>query len=793
MRKLLLLSLLVPAFLFSQENSVNQYTVSGKVIDELTKKPIDYATIVFRSSDSGIVKFGGITNHRGNFNFEFTEGSYIATIEFLSYQTKTLIFNNLNSDVDLGTIELEHLTENLDEIEVVATKKQIEIKANKLVFNVEKDLLADGNMATDVLNNIPSVSVDPDGKISLNGMENPTILIDGNVSMLTKADALKSIPAGSIEKVEVLSNPGAKYKASSTGVINIILKKGKNEGFNTSATASVGYRDYYGGLVNLNYKTEKVNIYFNPSYFHKNVIKIATSETEYLTNNNPVSYLNENSEFDSKNDGIVSNFGADFYLSSKATLGAVFNYSNIKNKSVTDTYSEIFDANLVETGINYRVHNGNFYDDIFEVAVNFEQQFKSEEQLLTASVIYSNDNEKYSNLIVNTNLDFTDWWNIEENTIENLILDFQYNSPITENSGFAMGYYGEFGAIPFTNETLSGTEEIEITENLNAAFIEYENYFENFYIGVGLRAEFSDFNIDYISENIKQTKNFDNLFPSTYLEFTINDYQNITFTYSKNINRPNYYLLQPFEQKYTETLSYIGNEQLNPVYIHMARLSYLFYSNSITLSPAIYFNKYNDYWQEVTYETGVEIDGIYQLITTPENIGYVNYYGGDITLSVYATDWLSFTAYANFYNFDQHGTFETINEANELILLDYNFASFNGSQSLTSTFKIPKIFNFQLNIENNMRSVGAYSTRKAYTYLGMAINKDFENSSLSLNCTDIFNSYKTNRDRYDKSYYSKSLVQNKFQTVILSYTYRFNQDKHDRKIDFDKKDVKPKF
>lgn len=792
MRKLLLLSLFVPTILFSQEN-LEIYTISGKIIDTHTKDPIDYATIVFKSIDSGTIKYGGITNKKGNFAFNVSKGSYTAIIKFISYKTKTLNFSNLNENIDIGTIELELETENLDEIEVVAVKKPLEIKANKLVFNVDKDLLADGSMATDALNNIPSVSVDPDGKITLGGMENPTILIDGKVSILTKADALKSIPAGSIDKIEVLTNPGAKYKASSTGLINIILKKGKNEGFNTSATASVGFKDYYGGLINLNYKTEKVNIYFNPSYFHKNVIKTANSETEYLTNNIATSYLNENSEFNSKNNGFVSNLGADFYLNDKATFGAVFNYTNINNNSITDTSSEIFDENQNETSTNYRTHNGAFDDTIFEAILNFKQQFKNEEQYLTATITYSNDNEKYSNTILNTNDKFTDEWNVENNKLQNLILDFQYASPLNETSGFALGYYGEFGSIPFTNTTILGKEEIKYSETLNAAFIEYEKFTEKLYIGVGLRGEFSELNINYLNKDIQQVKNYNNLFPSVYLEYTVNDSQNFTLTFSKNIGRPSYVQLQPFMQKYTETKSYVGNEQLNPVYIYLSRFSYLFYSNSVTISPSVYFNRYNDYWQDVTYETGLEIDGIYQLITTPENIGYVNYYGADFTLSVAANDWLSFTAYANFYNFDQNGTFETTNEVGETVFLDFNNSNFEGSQSLTTNFKIPKVFDFQMNIKNNMRSVSAYSTRKAYTYVGMAINKDFNNASLSLTCNDVFNSFKTNRDRYDENFNSKSLIKDKYQTVILSFTYRFNQNKQDRKVDFNKKDIKPEF
>jgi len=794
MRKLILLFLIcLPFVIIGQNKDIPTFKISGKIIDASTKKPVDYATIIFKSAGSGAIKFGGITNQRGNFAIVVEEGTYNASVEFLSYKSKKINISKVTRDLNIGTLELYLDLESLQEVLVVADKIPLEIKANKLVFNVEKDIASEGSMVTDILNNIPSISVDPDGSIQLNGMDNPTVLINGKVSLLTKKDVLKSLPAGSIDKIEVLSNPGAKYQASSTGIINIILRKGVNEGFNTSVIVSGGFKDYYGGLVNLNYKNKKVNIFFNPSYFHKNVIKTAYSETEYFNNGNTSSFLNEKSEFDSKNNGFTSNLGADFYLSDKSTLSAIFNYSNIQHKSTTNTYSEIFDPAKELLGINNRFHQGKFNDEILEFSIDFKQLFKNEEQQLTASVKYSTDVEEYQNYVTNTNSGFSDEAFVEKNSIENYITDAQFTTPLNETSNMTFGYYGEFGSLPFSKITIESTERINYNEDIHAAFIDYEKSFKNLYLGIGLRGEFSQLTIDYPSLNVVQEKNYNDLFPSAFLEFTINDNQNLTVSYSRNILRPDYKRLQPFEQKYTETQTYKGNEQLEPMYIDMARLSYLVSNDGITFTPALYFNKYNNYWEDVTYRTGEEINGAQKLITTPMNVGHVDYFGGELTLTIAATKWLSFTGYANLIYFDQDGIIEFENEANETISKKYIHQSSSGSQSLLTKITIPTVFDFQFNLKNQMRSVGAYSTRKSYTYASIAISKDFKNASLSLSSNDVFNSYKTTRERFNEGFNSKSRIQNKYQTVILSFTYRFNQSKQQRNVDFYQKDINPEF
>ncbi|MFD1293877.1 TonB-dependent receptor domain-containing protein [Lutibacter holmesii] len=796
MRKLFFLyTLLLPLVLFSQNNSTSSATISGKIIDATSKKPIEYATIIFKSIDSGTIKYGGISNQKGHFSIDITSGFYQTYIEFVSYKTKKLAISEFKHDLNLGTIALELDTKTLEEIEIQGTKKAVTVKANKLVFNVHKDVAAESKMTTDVLNNIPSVTVDPNGAIRLNGMANPTVLINGKVTALSKADALKTLPASSIEKVEVISNPGASYQATSTGIINILLKKGKEEGFHSSATLSGGYKNYYGALVNLNYNTNTTSIYFYPSFIHKNDIKNALTTTTYLTQGDPYSVIDRTSDFNATKNDFSGILGADFNLSKKSTLSTVLNYTSINANNCTQTTAILLDATETETGSNDRLHEGLFNNTIFEATVSFDHYFKSEAQKLSAYFSYSNDDEMYDFDILNSNPTFTNESYIEDNYIENYRTEIKYAAPITEDSNFVTGYYGEFGTIPFSYKSEAYSENMEYTENIHAFFAEYEHIIGDFYAGISLRAEFSTVTVDFETEAATNKTTYNNLFPAVYLDYMFNDDESITLSYTKKIGRPSYTQLQPYEQKYTETWSFVGNIYLAPVFYHLTRLSYTLSKPKFTLAPSLFFNRYNNYWQRVTYETGQQIENIDKLITTPENVGYVNNYGIDLTAIYTPNKWLSFTAYAHLHIFDQHGVFETINSAGDAIHLDYTSRNFGGSQSLVTKIKIPKVFDFQTTINHELLSQSNFSKRKAFTYASISANRDFWDNaaSISLTSNDVFNSFKTARDRFDAHYYAEGLVTNVFPTFILSFTYRFNQHKHNRNLNYNKKDIKPEF
>lgn len=796
MRTLLLaLIILTPLLSFSQSNNNPTYTISGKIIDATTKKPLEDATIIFKSIDSNLIKFGGITNQKGNFSIDVEQETYRVSVEFNSYETKILNISEINRNLNLGVIELELDTQILNEVEIVGGKKTVDIKSNKIVFNVDKNVASNSGVATDILNNIPSVSVDPDGGITVQGQGSVQVMINGKISSLSKTAALKSLPAGSIEKIEVISNPGAKYDASALRIINIILKKGKDEGLNASLTATGGYKDYYGGLITLNNKSKNLNFFINTSFNHNNPVTEASYENEYFANNVTTSFLNENSEFNSKKDAFYGTIGADFYLSQSTTLSTSVNFQNIINKNNTFTSSNIFNASKVLTATNNRTHNGKLDNELFEFVVDFEHNFKKEGQQLTSSILYSKDTDAIGNEISNTNAAFTNETYTEKNKLQNTSFEINFTNPIGKTSAFYVGYKGNIGKVPFRYSSITEDRNIDYSENLNAVYVEFENEGDKFYYGLGIRAEFLELKADYLYLNTTQINNFDKIFPTVYLKYTLSDSKSLSLSYSKKMNSPLYSQLQPFEQKYSETSSYIGNPALNPIYIDASNLGYLYNGNKIMFSSSLFFQRFNNYWENVTYETGEQINGINQIITTPVNVGKVDYYGIDMTTNYKPAKILSFTGNINLYNFDQSGIYETVNLANETIVKNYNHASFNGSFSLLTQLKIPKAFDFQVNAKHFLISKGAYSTRKEFTYASAAINKDFSNNdaSISLTVNDIFKSNKTARDRFDNNYFSKSLIENKYRTILLSFTYRFNQSKKDRRIDFDKKEIKPNY
>ncbi|MDD3723613.1 MAG: carboxypeptidase-like regulatory domain-containing protein, partial [Lutibacter sp.] len=436
MRRLFLMVIIfTPILAFSQENTNPTYTINGKIIDAASKKSLEDAIIVFKSIDSNQIKFGSITNQRGNFSIDVEKGNYNVSVEFISYKTKILNISEITRDLNMGTLELELDTEILGEVEIIGEKKTMEFKSNKIVFNVEKDIAAASGVATDILNNIPSVSVDPDGGITVQGQGNVQVLINGKTSSLSKTDALKSLPAGSIEKIEVIANPGAKYDASALSVINIILKKGKDEGLNASLTATGGYKDYSGGLITLNNKSKNLNFFVNTSYNHSNPITSSSSENEYFENGNTTSFLNENSEFSSKKDVFYGTIGTDFYLTKSTTLSTSINFQNIVNKSNTLTSSTIFDASKTPTILNDRTHIRKLENELFEFIVDFEHNFKKEGQQLTSNISYSKDTDDFNNNILNTDTaNFTYEAYTENNELQNTSFEVNFVNPVGKSS-----------------------------------------------------------------------------------------------------------------------------------------------------------------------------------------------------------------------------------------------------------------------------------------------------------------------------------------------------------------------
>lgn len=797
MRRIILFLLIItPLLNFSQKSQNGNFTIKGKIVDSETKKPIEDASIIFKNIVTNATDYGVLTNSKGAFNLNIEKRIYTLYISFIGYKSKYLNISDISKNLNIGTIELEVKTNFLEEIEIIGSKKAIQIKPNKIIFHVEEDIASSSGAATDILNHIPSVSVDPSGNITVQGQGHVQVMINGKTSSLTKMNALKSLPAGSIEDIEVITNPGAKYKGDALSIINIILKKGKNLGLNASITTTAGQKDYYGSLITLNNKTDKLNFYTNLSYNHSNPINQADSKNEYFQENNTAAFLNEHSLFNSKNDAFYGTIGCDFYISNKTILSTSINFQNIHNLRNSLTKSEIFDGNLNPLSINKRNFDSEFNNELIEFSLDFEHQFNDKGKKVSASYVYTDDLDQFDNSINNSNNSYSNIDYLEKNKLKNKIIDFNFLSPIGKNGSYSIGYYGEFGNIPFKQIYETGNDlKIDYSEKINAGYIEYEYENKKFYAGIGLRGEFSEIKVDYIDSSRNQKNNFDNFLPSVYLQYNINEVQNFSLSYNEAILRPALDNLLPFEEKYSETSSYRGNPNLTPVFVDQYNLSFTSSGLKFTISPSLKYQQYNNYRQEIIYETGEVYNGVNKLIRTPVNIGIFKLYGLNLNAIYKPNKNLYFSSNIYIYNFDQSGFFEITNSVDKLILLDYNNSSINGSVSLLTQIKIHNLFDFQINAKHFLKSEGAYSTRKAYTYASVAFNKDILNkdASISLTVNDLFLSNKTDRDRFDTGYFSKSLIQNKYRNILLSFTYRFNQSKKDRMIDFERKLNKPNY
>ena len=325
---LLILSLLIGLFSRAQRPQNFQkpakITLSGKVIDQETQQPLEYATITLKNARFPDRLQGGITNEEGVFNFKIFPGRYTVTTEYISFEKDVKEGVFLRESKDLGTITLGMEVNSLNEVELVAERTEVEIRLDKRVYNVGKDITVRGGSVSDVMDNIPSVSVDVEGNISLRGNNNVRILINGKPSGLvglSGPDALRQLPAESIERVEVITSPSARYEAAGTaGILNIILKREELAGFNGSFILNGGTPTSYGGSASLNWRNKKLNVFTTTSYNNGNSLGGGVFNSEYFNGNQASTFTNETRDYNRNRERFFINLGAEYYFDDNTSL-----------------------------------------------------------------------------------------------------------------------------------------------------------------------------------------------------------------------------------------------------------------------------------------------------------------------------------------------------------------------------------------------------------------------------------------------------------------------------------------
>jgi outer membrane receptor for ferrienterochelin and colicins len=770
--------------------------ITGIVIDKISKQPLEYATITLINPKNPKAIAGGITNPKGEFDVEVFPGVYSIKIEFISFKPTEIKQQTIQKSINLGTIALIEDAELLNEVVVRAEKSTVEIKLDKKVYNVGDDLMVKGGTVSDVLDNIPSVAVDVEGKVSLRGNENVKVLIDGKPSnAINIADALRLIPADAIEKVEVITNPSARYDAEGGGgLLNIILKKGKNLGMNGTVIASTGYPDNHGLSGTFNYKSENFNLFTTQGYNYKNSPGNALTNSEYLNPDNTTrNFVNEARENDRYSKGYNGSFGMELYLSKTSSWTNTLNYRKSDGDNIDDVFQNYFDANNVYNYTRNRVNREESDSENIEFTTNFTKNFKKEGHKLTVDGSFSANDDENTALITdaatNSNILKLDATINNQSQIRNLI-QTDYVLPFGKGSQFEAGYRGDFSNLTTDYQVENDgiiktnfTNVLEYKESVNALYSQYGFKVNKFSVLFGLRWEDSNIEINKLSTNDFNTKKYNNFFPSAFFTYELSDESSASISYSRRISRPRGRMINPFNNLSSNINIFVGNPDLDPSLTDAIDLGYIKRWEKLTFNTSLYVNKTTDSFQFARRESGDFVNGIPIIISSPINLTTEYRAGFEFTLNYSPYKWWKLNGNFNFFRNETQGNFVYTDFNNNVITQNFDNSATTWFTRVTSKVTLPYKIDWQTNASYNGPESIAQGKRLGIFAANLAFSKDIlkDKGTLSFNISDVFNTRKrmmeANLPGIVNSY---SEMQWRERQFSLSFTYRINKKKNER-------------
>ena len=783
---------------YAQENpQVAKVKVTGKVVNKATNQPLEYTTVSLTNTKTNKVTAGGITDDKGVFNFDAANGTYNIKIEFISFKPLEIKGKVVSGNTYLGTVSLEEDAKQIQEVVVRSEKTTVEIKLDKKVYNVGNDLMVKGGTVSDVLDNIPSVTVDSDGTVSLRGNENVKILIDGKPSnAINVADALKLIPADTMDKVEVVTNPSARYDAEGGGgIINIVLKKGKNNGINGTLVATTGDPANHGLSASVNYKTKEFNLFTTQGYNYRNNPGYSKYETEYLNDDNTTrSFANENRTNERINKGYNGTFGFDWFLDDSTTWTNAINYRKTSGDNQDNVFQDYFDASNVFTQSNKRISIEDSKSENVEFTTGLVKKFKRDGHKLTIDGSFSQNTDNDNSIINDTNSLNSDV-KIDQ-TLNNQIqsrnlIQTDYVLPFGKGSQFEAGYRGNFSKLytkyAIVNDGIPNNDLSDIVtynENVNALYSQIGTKINKFSFLGGLRWEDSSISVGSEIANTINNKKYNNFFPSAFFTYEINKESSVSLSYSKRIQRPRGRQIIPFNNLSSNINTFQGNPDLNPAKTDALDLGYLTKFGKVTLSTSLYVNKTTDVFQFVRKESGIILDnGIPLIISTPINLATEYRTGFEFTLNYSPYKWWKLNSNFNFFNVKTEGDYTYTDYQNIVQTQNFDNTASSWFARINSKITLPYKIDWQANMTYN----GPQTTKQGKSYGIFSANTGFskdvlkDKATIGLNVSDVFNSRKRIYDSYVAgSFDSHSEMQWRKRQVTLSFTYRFNKAKNDK-------------
>ncbi len=788
---------LIMSFCLQAQRSSEEIQLTGSIQEKEGGIPLEYATITLINTQNTQEITGGITATDGSFAVPVKPGVYDIKIEYISFKPFLLKAQRITENTSLGTIQLEIDAATLEEITVIAEKTTVEYKLDKQIYNVGKDLTVRGATVSDVLDNVPSVSVDVEGNVALRGNDDVRILINGKPSGLiglSGTEALRQLPAESIERVEVITSPSARYDAEgSAGILNIILRRSKLQGLNGAITANVGNFGTRGISGNINYRTGDFNFFATGGYNLRG--SEGNSSTQSTFSLDPISSIEERREFDRDRGGLNGNFGVEYYINDNTSItgSIVVRDSDNENRSINN----ITEIQGDELFLSRRLAPETEVDLTTQYSLNFDRKWENDGNL-SIELQYENSEETEFLDISSTPVNFDGDITLETNeNVEDqarFLAQLDFVQPLGENARFEAGYRGNISELDtdFTvfdnqddnpNDGLDGifdlntdlTNSLIYREAIHAFYTQYGSKINKFNFLLGVRVEYTDIEIDQQTISDFNSRDFTNFFPTLNINYELNEKETISLGYNRRIRRPRGFFLNPFPSRTSATNFFQGNPNLNPSLSNGVDLGYLNrISKSFTLNGSVFFRRSEDNFTFVFLETDETViigggDPIPVLNRTPINLARNDRIGAEATLTYSPSKRWRINANVNVFNSETVGEFEGI---------DFGATNFTWTARLNNKYTLPWEIDWQTRINYRGPSVNAQSRNQGIFSADFAFSKDVfkEKGSLALNIRDLFNS-RSRISEVSFPFPGESEFQFRERSINLSFTYRFNQKK----------------
>ncbi|WP_221930271.1 outer membrane beta-barrel family protein [Gracilimonas mengyeensis] len=792
---------LLGAFPSAVQAQSESAVITGTVLDE-NGSPLTNATIALYDEDDeerSELLTGAASKVDGTFSLRTEVDDYLLRITYLSYQPyETELDLSAGEELNLGEIRLQPDPAQMEDIEVEGQRSYMEMNFDSRSFNVNEDITSMGGSALDVLDNVPSITTDFEGNVSLRGNQGVQILINGRPTNLVRngTDGLSSIPAGMIEEVKIITNPSARYSADGTGgIIDIILVDDAELGFNGSIRANTGWPQDHSIGTNLNYQTSKINWFLNSEFeFEKDPRSSRTFQS--FSRDSTYAYQ-EASDWDEREMEGDINLGADIFFRNQQVLtieGRVSLEEEREDRNINYTdydpannqvYRSVDPSWDILQEITREVEDQQRESD-FDVRATYEKTFPEENHQFTADLDFEfgqEDAETRLNQAITTGQQD----DLRERTFggeiyRELRFDMDYERPIGENGRLEAGTRIEYetedsdylveefqnGNWERSDEELGISDNFEYLENVNAAYAIYSGELKPFTYQLGLRLENTRIQTELDETGAGSDQNYVDLFPSVFLSYTINEANSIQASYSRRISRPRSWYLLPFTEITDSRNRSTGNPNLKPEMGDSYELGYLRYWESGSVLTSVYYRHRTQVIDRVSI---IDNNGI--TTRTPINLATEDAYGIEFSADQDLFDGLQLSGSLNFFESSQDGFYQGVNYSSE-------------TGSFTSRLRVRWQFMEGWNFQSYLFYRGAQETtqgtRAARSFVGSAISKELLDgkANISLNVRDLFNTRNSDREIIEPNSYTNSEFSWSSRSFRVNFRYNFGGGDNDR-------------